>query len=338
MSTPILPRDALFEDGDAAPDIPVCDHYCGVEARMRKSLAMQAELGPVFDITFDCEDGAPIGGEREHAAMVAELVLSAENRFGRVGARVHPFGHPAFAEDVDTLVGRAGDRLAYLMIPKPRHLADVQQAIAHVEHAARVHGRGLRLPLHALVETHGALRDVQAIAELPRIESLSFGLMDFVSAHRGAIPHTAMGAKGQFEHPLVVRAKLEIAAACHAAAKVPSHCVVTEFRDQAALGAAATRAAHQFGYTRMWSIHPDQVRTIVEAFAPSVAEIDEAIEIISAAQGAMWAPIRHHHLGQDRLHDRASYRYYWQVLERARRTGQPLPAQVELALFGAIRG
>ena len=330
MTDAILPRNALLDDGDAAPDLPVCDHYCGTELRMRKALALQAELGPVFDITLDCEDGAPIGAEAEHAHLCAELALSADNRFGRVGVRVHPVDHPSFAADVDTLVGRAGDRLAYLMVPKPRHLADLQQAIAHIEHASRVHGRGAALPVHALVETHGALRDVFALAALPRIESLSFGLMDFVSAHRGAIPQAGMSAKGQFEHPLVVRAKLEIAAACHAAGKVPSHCVVTEFKDEKAIAAAARRAAREFGYTRMWSIHPAQIRPIVEAFSPSVAEVDEAIEIILAAQAAHWAPIRH----RDTLHDRASYRYFWQVIERARRTGQPLPAEVAAALFG----
>ena len=326
----LLPSQALIDEGDPPADLPVCDHYCGTEPRMRKALALQAELGPVFDITLDCEDGAPIGAEAEHAAMVAEIVLSADNLFGRVAARVHPFDHPSFAADVETLVGRAGDRLAFVMLPKPRHLADVEQAIAHIAHVARVHGHGAELPVHALIETHGALRDARAIAALPRIESLSFGLMDFVSAHRGAIPRTAMSAKGQFEHPLVLRAKLEIAAACHAECKVPSHCVVTEFKDSAALQAAATRAAREFGYLRMWSIHPAQIRPIVEAFAPSVAEVDEAIEILLAAQAAAWAPIRH----RDTLHDRASYRYFWQVIERARRTAQPLPAQAVQALYG----
>ena len=327
---PMLPQDALFEAGDAAPDLPVCDHYCGTEDRMRKALALQAELGPVLDVTLDCEDGAPIGAEADHAVMVAELALSADNRFGRVGARVHPVNHPSFAQDVDTLVGRAGDRLAYLMVPKPRHLADLQQAIGQIEHAARRHGRGAGLPIHALVETHGALRDVQALAALPRIQSLSFGLMDFVAAHRGAIPQAGMSAKGQFEHPLVVRAKLEISAACHAAGKVPSHCVVTEFKDGGAVSAAASRAARELGYTRKWSIHPAQVRPIIEAFSPSVAEVDMAIDIILAAQAARWAPIRH----RDTLHDRASYRYFWQVISRARRTGQPLPAEVAEAFFG----
>ena len=331
MTDTILPRDALFDDSDAAPDLPVCDHYCGTELRMRKALALQAKLGPVFDITFDCEDGAPLGAEAAHAQLCADFLLSSDNLFGRVGVRVHPVDHPSFSADVDTLVGRAGDRLAYLMVPKPRHLADLQRAIAQIEHASRVHGRGANLPVHALVETHGALRDVFALAALPRIQSLSFGLMDFVSAHRGAIPQSGMSAKGQFEHPLVVRAKLEIAAACHAAGKVPSHCVVTEFKDETAISTAAKRAAREFGYSRMWSIHPAQIQPIVDAFSPSVAEVDMAIEIIQAAIAARWAPTRH----RDTLHDRASYRYFWRVIERARRTGQPLPTEVVAAFFGS---
>ncbi len=341
IDAPLHPSLALVDAGDAAlPDLPVCDHYCGVEARMRKSLQLQAELGPAFDVTLDGEDGAPVGGEVEHAHLIAELVDSPLNAHGRVGARVVPVDHPAFEPMLQVLLPRAGAKLAYLMIPKPNGVADIEAAAAVVDRI----GAGLRLvrpvPLHALVETHGALREVQALAAHPRIESLSFGLMDFVSAHRGAIPQSAMGAQGQFDHPLVVRAKLEIAAACHGHAKVPSHCVVTEFKDTAALQAAAERAARQLGYTRMWSIHPDQIRPIIDAFAPSAAEVDQAIEIIQAAQAAHWAPIRHGQRGREQLHDRASYRYFWQVLQRAHRTsfagGPQLPAEVRLAYFGAV--
>jgi citrate lyase subunit beta/citryl-CoA lyase len=329
----VHPREALFDADEPAPAaLPVCDHYAGVEARMRKSLALQGELGPVFDVTLDCEDGAPVGGEAEHALLVAALLASADNRFGRVGVRLPPVHHAKF-EEVASIVLEAARAPAYLMLPKPRHLADVQSAALALDRLG-----GAAVPLHALVETHGALREADAIAAHPRIESLSFGLMDFVSAHRGAVPASAMGVKGQFEHPLVVRAKLEIAAACHAHAKVPSHCVVTEFKHLRALSDAATLACRQFGYTRMWSIHPDQIRTIVEAFTPSTAEVDLAIEIIMAARDAHWAPIRHKHGGQDTLHDRASFRYYWQILERAHRTsyadGPQLPAEVSAAFFG----
>jgi citrate lyase subunit beta/citryl-CoA lyase len=294
---------------------------------MRKSLELQVELGPVFDVTLDNEDGAPVGGEVDHARLIASLLGSADNRHGRVGVRVLPVEHRHFG-DVLAIVLAAARRPAYLMLPKPRGLADVQRAAAAVDAAG-----GSDIPLHALIETHAALREVHAIAAHARIESLSFGLMDFVSAHRGAIPQSAMGVQGQFEHPLVVRAKLEIAAACHAEGKVPSHCVVTEFKHPSALQAAAEKASRRFGYTRMWSIHPAQIRPIIDAFTPTVAEIDQAIEIIQAAQSAQWAPIRHH----DVLHDRASYRYFWQVLERAQRTavagGEQLPAEVRAAWF-----
>ena len=329
------PREALYEAGERAPDLPVCDHYAGTEARMVKSLELQAKLGPVFDVTLDCEDGAPVGGEVEHAELIAGLVNGEHNVHGRAGARGLPPDHPRFEAVLDVLVGRAGARLAYLMLPKARDAAALARACDAVDEAARRHGLARAIPLHALVETHGALRDVMQLAAHPRIESLSFGLMDFVSAHRGAIPLHAMTAAGQCEHPLVVRAKLEIAAACHAYGKTPSHCVVTEFRDTDAVALAARRAVSEFGYTRMWSVHPQQIEAIVEAFAPTVAEVDLAIEVLSAAQDAHWAPIRHALAGQDQLHDRASYRYFWQVLERAHRTGQPLPAEVRLRFFGS---
>ena len=320
----IPPRAALFDPGEAAAGLPVCDHYAGVEARMVKSLALQAELGPVFDVTLDCEDGAPVGAEAAHADLVTAMALSAANVHGRCGVRVHPVGHAAFAADVSTIVGATAARLAYVMVPKVDGVADVARAAAAIDAAG-----GARVPLHVLVETHGALREVQAIAAHPRIESVSFGLMDFVSAHHGAIPASAMTARGQFAHPLVLRAKLEIAAACHAFAKTPSHCVVTELTDMGIVAEAARRAARELGYTRMWSIHPSQIRTIVAAFRPEADEIDEAVAILLAAQAADWAPIGHAGI----LHDRASYRYFWRLLVRARNAGAQLPEAATRRFF-----
>jgi citrate lyase subunit beta/citryl-CoA lyase len=182
------------------------------------------------------------------------------------------------------------------------------------------------LALHVLIESAGAVHRAFDIAAHPRVQSLSFGLMDFVSAHGGAIPSSGMSSAGQFTHPLVVRAKLDMASACHAFGKVPSHCVVTEFNDTNAMRAAAERAAREFGYTRMWSIHPAQIRPILDAMSPNAAEIELASDIVLAAQAADWAPISH----KGQLHDRASYRFFWQVLQRAHSTGRQLPADVQL--------
>jgi len=316
------PAEVLLGAQAGAVTLPVCDHYSGVEARMRKSLALQAEMAAefgacVFDVTLDCEDGAPVGGEAEHAALVTELALAAAPGM-RVAARVHPVDHPAFQADVATIAGRAGQRLCHLMVPKVESIADVQAAVAAVDAAGAT-----ALPLHVLIESPLAVHNAFAIAAHPRVQSLSFGLMDFVSAHGGAIPAAGMGVQGQFSHPLVVRAKLEIASAAHAHGKVPSHCVVTEFGDAQAMRAAAGRAANEFGYTRMWSIHPGQIRPILEAFAPDEEQIHIATKIVALAAQAEWAPVSF----DGTLHDRASYRHFWQVLARAHATGRALPVQ-----------
>ncbi len=317
------PRDILLGVQAQTGVLPVCDHYSGVEARMRKSLQLQAEMTEefgacVFDVTLDCEDGAPVGGEADHAALVVALASLASDK-ARVAVRVHPVDHPAFEQDIAIIAGKAGSKLCHIMVPKVESVADVGRASLALEQAGAGH-----LPLQVLIESPAAVHRAFDIAAHPRVQSLSFGLMDFVSAHGGAIPIEGMGIQGQFTHPLVVRAKLEIASACHAHGKVPSHSVVTEFKDTTAMRMAALRAAREFGYTRMWSIHPDQIRPILEAFAPGAHEIETAARIAVAAAEAGWAPISF----DGALHDRASYRYFWQVLERAHRTGRSLPAQV----------
>lgn len=317
------PRDILLGAQAAVLPVPVCDHYSGVPERMHKSLQLQAQLRAewghsVFDVTLDCEDGAPVGQEREHAAIVAQLACNAPDG-ARVAVRVHTIDHPAFANDMAHIVGQAGQRLTHVMIPKVESVHDVDTA-----ERALIAAGGAHLPLHVLIESPAAVQRAFDIAAHPRVHSLSFGLMDFVSAHGGAIPASAMSATGQFTHPLVLRAKLEIASACHAHGKTPSHCVVTEFSNPAALQEAATRAAQELGYTRMWSIHPAQIRPIVAAFAPTATDIDVAARILTAAAQAQWAPISDAGV----LHDRASYRYYWYVLQRAHQTGRTLPACV----------
>jgi citrate lyase subunit beta/citryl-CoA lyase len=314
------PSDVLFQGKHQPVSLPVCDHYAGSEKLMRKSLALQQQMGPVFDITFDCEDGAAAGNEAAHARLVTELIASEENHYGRVGVRVHDPSSSHFEQDVQIICAGAAQQLAYLVIPKAESLAQLRAAIAVVTQHAQAAGRH-DLPIHVLIETHGALHEVWDIAALSSVECLSFGVMDFVSAHHGAIPDTAMKSPGQFRHPLVIRAKIEIAAACHAHGKIASHNVCTEIRDLSVVAGDALEAAQSLGYGRMWSIHPDQIAPIVRAFAPAFEETEDAAAILLAAQSAGWGPIQY----KSKLHDRASYRYYWTVLQRAKRSGQSMP-------------
>ncbi|CAJ95153.1 Citrate lyase beta subunit [Cupriavidus necator] len=329
MITPTHPNDALFAGEKAFPVLAACEHFAGSGKLIGKAMDLQVEYGAAFDVTCDCEDGAAAGQEREHAQMVARMIASERNRFGRAGARIHDPSHPAWRQDVDIIVREAGSRLAYITVPKATGSGQVAEVIRYIDEVRTKTGLDKPVPVHVLIETHGALRDVFEIAELPHIEVLDFGLMDFVSGHHGAIPAAAMRSPGQFEHALLGRAKADMVAAALANGIVPAHNVCLNLKDAEVIASDARRARDEFGFLRMWSIYPAQIQPIVNAMRPDLAEVEDAAGILSAAQDADWGPIQY----KGELHDRATYRYFWEILRKAKVTGMTLPAEAVRRFF-----
>ncbi len=329
MTKSVHPGEALFKGEKPFPVIPSCEHFAGSEKLIAKALALQGELGPIFDVTCDCEDGAPAGQEKAHAEMVVRVLDSPANAHRMAGVRIHDPSHPAWRQDIDVVVSGAGNVLAYITIPKATSAAQVAEMIGYVEQVAARHGVRRQIPIHALVETHGALREADAIARLPGMQVLDFGLMDFVSGHHGAVPASAMRSPGQFEHRLLVRAKTEVVAAALANGIVPAHNVTLDLKNADQTHQDARRARQEFGFLRMWSIYPAQIRPIVDAMKPDYSEVQDGAAILLAAQAAGWGPIQY----QGELHDRATYRYYWEILQKARVTGVQIPADAAKAFF-----
>jgi citrate lyase subunit beta/citryl-CoA lyase len=323
------PRDALFAGEKPFPVIPACEHFAGSEKLILKALELRDRLGPVFDVTCDCEDGAEAGREKQHAEMIVQVMLSDHNRHGMAGARIHDYTHASWKQDVDILVGGAGKVLAYITIPKCTSATQAREMIAYVENVARLKKVKRAIPIHVLVETHGALRDAFAIAALEGVQVLDFGLMDFVSGHHGALNASNMRSPGQFEHPLVVRAKTEVVAAALANGVVPAHNVSLDLKNPHNVYRDAWRARNEFGFLRMWSIHPSQIQPIVDAMKPDLREVADAAQILLAAQRSSWGPIQY----AGELHDRATYRYFWELLQKAKVTGVALPDEAAEAFF-----
>jgi citrate lyase subunit beta/citryl-CoA lyase len=322
------PDTVLFSAKKPLPALPACEHIAGNEKFIRKAFALQAELGAVFDITCDCEDGAPTGEERDHAQMVARLLNDPDNAAKRSGVRIHDPSHTAWKQDVDILLGESGENVRYLTVPKPLSYDEAAKAVDYIQ--ACSNGAGIMPPaVHILVETQSALADVFRIATIPGLQGLVFGLLDFVSDHQGAVPESAMRSPGQFQHRLIARAKAEVAAAALANGLVPTHNPCLNFSDPAAAGQDARIAREEFGYLRMYSIHPAQIKPIVEAMQPRAGDIARAASILLAAQAANWGPISH----DGDMHDRASYRYFWDLLKRARATGVEMPRAAEETFF-----
>lgn len=329
MATLVHPSEALFGGEKPFPLIPACEHFAGSEKLILKALSLQDTIGPVFDITCDCEDGAASGLEREHAEMIVRVLNSDANQHKMAGARIHDYTHPAWKLDIDILVARAGQVLSYITIPKCTDIAQAKEMIAYIQKVATFSGIARVIPIHILIETHGALYQVHEIAKLPWLQVLDFGLMDFVSAHHGAIPALAMRSPGQFEHRLLARAKTEVVAAALANGVVPAHNVTLDLKNVETTLSDATRARNEFGFLRMWSIYPTQIQAIVDAMKPNYDEVIDAANILIAAQDMAWGPIQY----AGELHDRATYRYFWEVLQKAKLTNVTIPDEAQKRFF-----
>ena len=83
-----------------------------------KGFEMQKKLGPVFDITCDCEDGAETGKEVEHANMIVRVVNSDENPYAMAGTRIHDHSPPRLETRCWYLSSRCRWKLAYITLPK----------------------------------------------------------------------------------------------------------------------------------------------------------------------------------------------------------------------------
>ena len=330
MSHSVHPNDALFEGEKPFPVIPACEHFAGSEKLILKALELQDKLGPIFDITCDCEDGAPAGREKEHAEMIVRVLNSAANRHKMAGVRIHDPSHGHWKQDVDILVEGAGETHRLHHHPE----GDQNQAGRRDD---RIYPETRGEERHqARHPDPRADRNPRRAARRPRdrraawLQVLDFGLMDFVSGHHGAIPASCMRSPGQFEHRLIARAKGEVVAAALANGVVPAHNVTLDLKNPYAAYQDARRARTEFGFLRKWSIYPTQIQPIVDAMKPDHSEVATGAAILLAAQKADWGPIQH----AGELHDRATYRYYWEVLQKARVTGIKLPEEAEQAFFG----
>ena len=120
-----------------------------------------------------------------------------------------------------------------------------------------------------------------------------------------------------------------VVAAALANGVVPAHNVTLDLKNADTTYADAFRARTEFGFMRMWSIYPTQVQAIVDAMKPNFDEVTDAANILLAAQAADWGPIQY----QGELHDRATYRYFWEILQKAKLTKVDIPAAAQEAFF-----
>ncbi|GAB2740027.1 HpcH/HpaI aldolase/citrate lyase family protein [Nocardioides pakistanensis] len=220
--------------------------------RFAKAAAAGADV-----VVLDLEDAvAPDAKDAARAAVAGWLDEADVLCAVRVNATP-----PLLDADLESLAGSA-PRL--VMLPKAEDPAAVADVVARLPQGSRV---------VALVETARGVLEAPAVAAVPGVERLAFGSFDLaaelgVDPDHGPAMATARGAL--------------VLAAAAAGLSAPVDGVTGAVDDAARLGAdvAASRA---LGFGGKLCIHPRQVLTVAEAFAPSAEERAWAERVLAGA-------------------------------------------------------
>ena len=95
---------------------------------------MQRETNLKFDLTCDCEDGAQLGDEIQHAKMISKVIKNTEIEKQRVGVRVPEIKNKNWKKIANHLIGECGDKLSYITIPK---VDSYKEAAIGIEYGSR---------------------------------------------------------------------------------------------------------------------------------------------------------------------------------------------------------
>ena len=180
--------------------------------------------------------------------------------------RINPVTSPYFAKDCLALEAALPNAI---LLSKCQSVSEVHQLN---EFLARRDSDN-RVRIYPQVESPIAILNAFAIAtSCPRVAGLAFGAEDF-SADMG-ITRT----EGEIEL-LYARSALVTASRAAGRDAIDSPCL--EWKNLETLR-AATRAAHNMGFSGKQAIHPAQVPVINEIFSPNAVEVEQARRILAA--------------------------------------------------------
>ncbi len=303
----------LFPAGSRPEKIAPCDHYAGNEKFIQKAILLQKNTPSLVDITCDLEDGATVGKESQWLKDVVDIVKTEAKNSTRCGVRIHaPHETKLFIEEINSLLPNTGKQLSHITIPKIDSLDIFNKSLTEIKKICSANTISTP-PIHVLIENLTILPFLDQIASTKEVRTLEFGIMDFISSLNGAIKIEESSSPKQFTNQLISRVKTDIVMAALRHGKTPVHNVTVDYKIPGRAFEDAKTARENFGFKRMWSIHPAQISEILMAFSVSSDKLVEYAELIKQAHAANWGPISI----EGKLHDRASYRAILEDLETA---------------------
>jgi citrate lyase subunit beta/citryl-CoA lyase len=222
----------------------------------------------------DLEDSVPDAEKANARSITASALQQLAARKPLVVPRVNSLSTPWLEDDLAALVGPKIFGISVGKIDSPRDIAEIATLLARLERRAGLAvGHTKLIPW---IETAKAIVHCHAIcAASERIVAAAFGAEDF-TLDLGV----ARGDDGQH---LYARSALCVAA--RAAGVIALETPHFTLRDPEGLQASSL-VAKRVGFKGRFAIHPEQIETINECFAPSAAEVEQARRVIAAYEEA----------------------------------------------------
>jgi citrate lyase subunit beta/citryl-CoA lyase len=274
------------------------------------------------DMVFcDLEDSvAPL--EKESArAKVVEAIRGQDWGEAVLCVRINAWDTPWTAYDVMEVVGRAGDRLEEVMLPKVQSAAEVialDLLLAQVEAAA-----GLapgHIGIEAQIETTRGLINAEEIcAASPRLEAIIFGPADFAASME--MPVLTGGVQipeYPGDHFHYVLSKILMAGRANGLQVIDGPYLKIRDPDGFRDYCQRTRV---LGYDGKWALHPDQVAILNELFSPTQEQFDRACAILDAYEKATAADRKGAVMFEEEMIDEASRKMATKFVSRGERAG-----------------
>ena len=275
-----MPRSYLFVPGNR-PE------------RFDKAMAAGADA-----VILDLEDAVPLA-DKAAAREAVQTWLAARERSGpvQIVVRINAGDSAEHAADVAACAAVTPHAV---MCPKA-HDAGGMATIAQ--------RLGPQVALLPLIESAAGFEQAAAIAQVPQVQRLVFGSIDF---------QLDLGIEGEGEELLYFRSQLVLVSRL-ANLAAPVDGVSTALDDAPALLADARRA-RRLGFGAKLCIHPKQVAPVHQAFAPDAQQIEWARRVVAAAEAAGGAAVQL----DGRMVDRPVILKAQEVLARA---DNPAPAK-----------
>ncbi|HUQ38780.1 MAG TPA: CoA ester lyase [Acidimicrobiales bacterium] len=243
--------------------------------------------GVAADMVFlDLEDSvAPL--EKEAArAKVVDAIKNQDWGDKILCVRINAWDTKWTYGDVIDVVGRAGDRLEEVMLPKVQTAAEVvalDLLLTQVELNSGLPAG--YIGIEAQIETARGLINVEEIcAASPRLETIIFGPADFTASMEMPVLTGGVSIpEYPGDHFHYVFNKILMAGRANGLQVIDGPFL--KVRDNEAFREYCMRT-RILGYDGKWALHPDQVAVLNEVFSPTQEQFDRAHAILDAYREA----------------------------------------------------